>query len=139
MPSRLITRIAPDVGWLPVSFTNVYFIGRPGGKWGLVDTGFPGRARESLGAAAARLGSGWEWVRTPGHSPGHICLFRPSDRVLLTGDALVSVNMDSWVGLIGESPQLAGPPAPFTIDWDLARRSLKELANLRPNVLGCGH
>ena len=52
--------------------------------------------------------SGWEWVATPGHSPGHICLFRASDRVLLTGDALVTVNMDSWVGLIGARPQLAG-------------------------------
>ena len=54
MQSRLITRIAPDVGWLPVSFTNVYFIGRPGGKWIVVDTGFPGRAREILAAAEAR-------------------------------------------------------------------------------------
>jgi glyoxylase-like metal-dependent hydrolase (beta-lactamase superfamily II) len=82
---------------------------------------------------------GWEWVPTPGHSPGHICLFRVSDRVLLTGDALVTVNMDSWTGLIGARPQLAGPPAPFTINWNSARSSLKELALLRPNVLGCGH
>ncbi len=227
MQSTLITRIAPDVGWLPVSFTNVYFLGRPGGRWIIVDTGFPGRAREILTAAEARFGagsapeaiilthghidhagnavaladawdvpiyahrletpflagrsayppadptvggataflsrflpvrprdlggrlrelhthkvpgaSGWEWVATPGHSPGHICLFRASDRVLLTGDALVSVNMDSWVGLIGARPQLAGPPAPFTTNWSSALSSLKELANLRPNVLGCGH
>ena len=78
-------------------------------------------------------------MATPGHSPGHIGLFRPSDRVLLTGDALVSVNMDSWIELIGAHPQLAGPPAPFTINWSAARSSIKELANLRPNVLGCGH
>src|SRR5256886_15953348 len=58
MQSRVIIRIAPDVGWLPVSFTNVYFIGRPGGKWIVVDTGFPGGAREILAAAEARFGSG---------------------------------------------------------------------------------
>ena len=54
----MIIRIAPDVGWLPVSFTNVYFLGRPGGRWILVDAGFPGRAREILAAAEARFGSG---------------------------------------------------------------------------------
>src|SRR5437879_7011794 len=56
--ARLITRIAPDVGWLPVSFANVYFIGRPGGKWLLVDAGMPGRANEIMEAAEARFGAG---------------------------------------------------------------------------------
>ena len=56
--ARLITRIAPDVGWLPVSFANVYFIGRPGGKWVLVDAGMPGRANEIAETAEARFGAG---------------------------------------------------------------------------------
>src|SRR5438477_2584025 len=55
---RIITRIAPDVGWLPVSFVNVYFIGRPGGPWILVDAGLPGRANQILDAAEARFGAG---------------------------------------------------------------------------------
>src|SRR5207248_6503305 len=58
MLMRLITRIAPDVGWLPVSFTNVYFIGRPGGRWIVVDSGLPGGAGEIVAAAEARFGSG---------------------------------------------------------------------------------
>src|SRR6266705_2628382 len=58
MPSRLITRIAPDVGWLPVSFANVYFAGRPGGKWVLIDAGLPGWAAEIFAAAEARFGAG---------------------------------------------------------------------------------
>src|SRR5438477_13129108 len=58
MTSRLITRIAPDVGWLPVSFANAYFIGRPGGKWVLVDAGLPGWAAEISSAAEARFGAG---------------------------------------------------------------------------------
>ena len=58
MAATLITRIAPDVGWLPVSFANVYFIGRPGGKWILVDAGLPGWSTEILHAADARFGSG---------------------------------------------------------------------------------
>src|SRR5438874_8632623 len=58
MLSRLITRIAPDVGWLPVSFANVYFVGRPGGKWVLIDAGLPGWAADIFAAAEARFGAG---------------------------------------------------------------------------------
>ena len=54
----IITRIAPDVGWLPISFVNVYFIGRPGGAWTLVDAGLPGRANQIIEAAEARFGAG---------------------------------------------------------------------------------
>ena len=53
-----ITRIAPDVGCMTISFVNVFFIGRPGGAWVLVDTGFPGRADEIMEAADARFGGG---------------------------------------------------------------------------------
>lgn len=56
--TKFITRIAPDVGWLPVSFANVYFIGSPGGKWVLVDTAFPNRESEIIEAAEARFGGG---------------------------------------------------------------------------------
>jgi len=224
---RSILRIAPDVGWLPVSFSNVYFVGRPGGKWVLIDAGLPGRGQQIMEAAAARFGessrpeaillthghadhagaalqlaeewdvtiyahhlelpyltgkssyppadptvggalafvsrffparsndlgkrvhqlpagkvpalTGWESIATPGHSPGHVSFFRPSDRVLLAGDAFTSVNMDSWTGLMTGRQRLAPPPTPFTIDWVGARSSIVNLAKLRPNVAGCGH
>jgi len=222
-----ITRIAPDVGWLPISFVNVYFLGRPGGSWVLVDAGLPGRANQIIDAAAARFSggvrpeaivlthghfdhagsaaalaeywnvpiyahrleipyltgksdypppdptvggamaflsrftpnsgrnltgriqelrpnevpaaAGWEWLATPGHSPGHISLFRSSDRVLIAGDAFATMNMDSWSGLITGRKTLARAGAPFNTDWAATRFSVKELAKLRPNVVGCGH
>jgi glyoxylase-like metal-dependent hydrolase (beta-lactamase superfamily II) len=31
---------------------------------------------------------GWRWVHTPGHSPGHVSLWRERDRALIVGDAL---------------------------------------------------
>lgn len=219
--------MAPDVGFLPVGLANVYFIGRPGGKWIIVDTGFPGGADEVSAAAEARFGSDsrpeaivlthghidhvgnaaaladswdrpiyahclevpflsgksayppadptvggataflsrfwptrrrdlggrlrglqstqvpgagdWEWLPTPGHSPGHICLFRESDRILLTGDALLTVDIDSWRALLSRRRELARPPTPFTIDWNAARESLKKMAALRPKIIGAGH
>ncbi len=222
-----VTRIAPDVGWLPISFVNVYFIGRAGSAWALVDAGLPGRAKQIYEAAQARFGAsarpeaiilthghfdhagsaaelarkwqvpiyahrlelpyltkqsaypppdptvggaiaflsrfmpsgaydfretiqplessavpglpGWEWVATPGHSPGHISLFRPADRVLLAGDAFATMNMDSWSGLVSGHQVLARAGAPFNCDWEATRASVQALAALRPNVVGCGH
>jgi hypothetical protein len=53
-----IRRIAADVGWLPISFVNAYFIGEAGRPWVLVDTGIPGRAKQILTATEARFGAG---------------------------------------------------------------------------------
>jgi glyoxylase-like metal-dependent hydrolase (beta-lactamase superfamily II) len=33
--------------------------------------------------------AGWRWVWTPGHTAGHVVLFRPADRVLVSGDAIL--------------------------------------------------
>src|SRR5207302_11450207 len=52
-----IRRIAPDVGWLPISFVNVYFLGPRGGPWILVDTGLPGNAGNIVAAAEAHFGA----------------------------------------------------------------------------------
>ena len=55
---KSIKRIAPDVGWLPISFVNVFFVGHPGGPWMLIDAGLPGRAEHIADAAEARFGGG---------------------------------------------------------------------------------
>jgi glyoxylase-like metal-dependent hydrolase (beta-lactamase superfamily II) len=81
----------------------------------------------------------WRSIHTPGHTPGHISLFREADRLLLSGDALTTVNMDSWVELLRRTPVLANPPAPLTPDWESARRSIEELASLAPVAIGAGH
>lgn len=222
-----ITRIAPDVAWLPVSFVNVYFVGQPGGRWTLIDAGLPGRAGQISRAAAARFGTDsrpeaivlthghfdhagsawelaqkwdvpiyahslelpyltgespypppdptiggaiaflsrfmptrpfdfrgrvralqpgelpgmpeWEWIATPGHAPGHVSFFRSSDRVLLVGDAFATMNMDSWIGLLSAKQVLAPGGAPFNLDWDATRESVRQLAKVDPTVAACGH
>lgn len=224
---KAIERIAPDVGWLPISFVNAYFVGHPGEAWALVDAGLPRHAGQIFEAAEARFGAGsppeaiylthghfdhrgsarqlaekwgvpiyahrmelpyvtgrsaypppdptiggaiaflsrfmpsgagdlgefaqelpkeelpglegWRWIATPGHSPGHVSFFRSSDRVLLAGDALATMNMDSWSGLVSGKKELARAGAPFNTDWEATRRSVQKLAELRPNVVACGH
>ena len=81
----------------------------------------------------------WRWIETPGHSPGHVSYFRPSDRILLAGDAFATMNMDSWSGLISGQKEISRGGAPFNFDWGMTRQSVQKLAQLRPTVAACGH
>jgi glyoxylase-like metal-dependent hydrolase (beta-lactamase superfamily II) len=83
--------------------------------------------------------SGWRYLHTPGHTAGHISLFRERDRVLITGDALTTVNQESPVTLVTLERELRQPPAPLTTDWGAARDSINRLAELRPDVIAAGH
>lgn len=83
--------------------------------------------------------TGWRWIHTPGHAPGHVSLFRAHDRILIAGDAVVTTRQESAYAVITQRKELCGPPAYFTIDWDKAERSTATLASLKPAVLLSGH
>ncbi len=82
---------------------------------------------------------GWKIIHTPGHTAGHVSLFRAADRTLLAGDALATMNMDAWTSHITEKPEFCRPPAPFTPDWTAARASVELLASLAPETVAAGH
>jgi glyoxylase-like metal-dependent hydrolase (beta-lactamase superfamily II) len=82
---------------------------------------------------------GWEWIHTPGHTAGHISLFRSDDRVLVAGDAVTTTKQESLLAVVTQRPEVHGPPAYYTIDWDAARESVWHLAGLQPDVLATGH
>jgi glyoxylase-like metal-dependent hydrolase (beta-lactamase superfamily II) len=82
---------------------------------------------------------GWRWVHTPGHSPGHVSLYRESDRVVIAGDAVATTGQESVFSVVTQTTELHGPPASFTIDWEKARRSVAALAALQPAVVASGH
>ena len=82
---------------------------------------------------------GWTWLHTPGHSPGHVSLWRASDRTLLAGDAVATMDLDSWATQLTHARALDRPPVPFTPDWDAADASIRALAELRPRAIGAGH
>jgi glyoxylase-like metal-dependent hydrolase (beta-lactamase superfamily II) len=81
----------------------------------------------------------WVWVPTPGHTPGHVSLFRPSDGVFLAGDALVTTRIDTLAHLLTRRRGLSEPPWYTTWDLGAARRSIQRVADLAPRVLGTGH
>jgi glyoxylase-like metal-dependent hydrolase (beta-lactamase superfamily II) len=83
---------------------------------------------------------GWTAVHTPGHTPGHVSFFRPADGVLLAGDAFCTTKPESFFdAAISQSPELHGPPAYFTPDWNSAAASIQKLAALNPTVVAPGH
>lgn len=81
----------------------------------------------------------WKWIHTPGHTPGHISLFRERDGVLIAGDAFVTTRQESVFSVMKQTKIISGPPKYFTPDWGAAARSVKELAALEPNVVTTGH
>jgi glyoxylase-like metal-dependent hydrolase (beta-lactamase superfamily II) len=77
--------------------------------------------------------AGFEVLDTPGHSLGHISLWRESDRTLICGD--VFTNIDTLTGL----PGLHEPKSFFTPDPVRNRESMRRLAALEPELVCFGH
>ena len=82
---------------------------------------------------------GWRWIHTPGHTPGHVSLFREADRTLIAGDAFVTTRQESLLAALTQRPEMHGPPAYFTPDWRVARESVEGLAELEPEIAATGH
>ncbi|MFC3342154.1 MBL fold metallo-hydrolase [Paenibacillus abyssi] len=82
---------------------------------------------------------GWHWIHTPGHTPGHISLFREGDRSLIAGDAFVTVKQESLYKVITQEQEISGPPKYFTTDWQAAKESVAKLEALMPSAAVTGH
>ncbi len=88
--------------------------------------------------------SEWMSISTPGHSPGHIVFFRKRDRVLISGDALLTVDLGSFRGFLSwlfrpSTPRLSGPPWYTNWSQQKAKSSAVALAHLQPTVVASGH
>jgi glyoxylase-like metal-dependent hydrolase (beta-lactamase superfamily II) len=82
---------------------------------------------------------GFRWIHTPGHTHGHVALFRDADRTLIAGDAFVTTQQESALAVMTGWQQVSSPPAYYTTDWQAARRSIVSLAALVPNIAATGH
>ena len=81
----------------------------------------------------------WQWLHTPGHTPGHVSFWRAADRTLIAGDALATFDMDSYLSHVTHERELGRSAVPFTPDWDAAEASVRMLAELQPEALAAGH
>jgi glyoxylase-like metal-dependent hydrolase (beta-lactamase superfamily II) len=59
-------------------------------------------------------------IATPGHTPGHVCVFDPAGSLLILGDAMN--NIDN---------KLTGPNPQYTADMAQANQSVQKLAKLK--------
>ncbi|HST62819.1 MAG TPA: MBL fold metallo-hydrolase [Longimicrobium sp.] len=56
-------------------------------------------------AGALPGGGGWEWILTPGHSPGHVTVYHPGRRILITGDhVLPRISPNIGADLYADNP-----------------------------------
>lgn len=83
--------------------------------------------------------SGWRCIPTPGHTPGHVSLWREADRTLIAGDAFITTRQESAYAVLLQKPEMHGPPQYYTADWDTARDSVQRLAALEPELVVTGH
>lgn len=67
-------------------------------------------------------------IATPGHTPGHLALWQPEERLLVVGDALSDYDV-GWVNLALDGPEAA----------ETAPASLHRVSELRPRVLLTAH
>ena len=82
---------------------------------------------------------GWRWIHTPGHTPGHVSLFREEDRALIVGDAFVTTKQESLTASLTNRPEIHGPPAYYTPDWGSSWESVELLSALEPELAATGH
>jgi len=66
-------------------------------------------------------------IATPGHTPGHVCVFDPAGSLLILGDAMNNID------------KLAGPNPQYTADMVQAHQSVKKLAKLKFERAVFGH
>ena len=67
-------------------------------------------------------------IATPGHTPGHVCVFDPAGSLLILGDAMNNTGN-----------KLAGPNPQYTADMAEAHQSVKKLAKLKFERAVFGH
>lgn len=82
---------------------------------------------------------GWRWLHTPGHTPGHVSLWREDDLTLLAGDAFITTTQESAYAVAVQSPDMHGPPMYYTQNWEAAENSVRLLASLEPDLAVTGH
>jgi hydroxyacylglutathione hydrolase len=136
-------RVASELG-LPVwagaedaddvrSGTPKVAVDGPAGRIAQTLTSFPGVAVDRELREGDEVGPGFVVLDTPGHTNGHISLWRESDRTLVCGDVVNTMH------LFTTKPGLHEPLASSSMDPARDRESIRRIAALEPALLLAGH
>ncbi|MEC0111056.1 MBL fold metallo-hydrolase [Paenibacillus taichungensis] len=117
-----------------------------GGLVAKMSTSFPNEPI-NLGSSVQTLPSdgtvphmpGFRWIHTPGHSPGHVSLFRERDGALIAGDAFTTVKQEYMYKVFTQELEISGPPRYLTTDWEAAKQSVIKIEALKPEFAVTGH
>ena len=120
-----LEEVAGGVFFVEASHTNFVLI-VDGTDVTMVDSGYP-KDRDLVDASVAR-------IFTPGHTEGHCGLHLPDNGVLVTGDALITVDL--W-DAERRGPQMIRRQ--FNYDHDQAIQSLDRFTDLEADVIVPGH
>ncbi len=77
--------------------------------------------------------AGFEVIHAPGHARGEVIFWRESDRVAICGDVVRNMSYATTLAGVRE------PPDFFTCDVAENRRSIRKLADLKPEITLPGH
>jgi glyoxylase-like metal-dependent hydrolase (beta-lactamase superfamily II) len=77
--------------------------------------------------------AGFEVIHAPGHARGEVIFWREADRVAICGDVVRNMTYGTTRSGVRE------PPKVFTMDVEENRRSIRKLADLKPEVTLPGH
>lgn len=100
---------------------------------GLKATAYPPVPEATALPIGETVGPGFVVLSTPGHSAGHVSLWRERDGVLICGDVINSMS------LLTTRPGLQEPPDILTPDPARNRESIRMLADLEPRLILVGH
>ena len=81
--------------------------------------------------------AGFEVLELPGHAPGMIGLWRESDRVAICSDTVYFGDSETFKPYPPDEARVPHPA--WNFDTELARRSVRKLAALKPSVVAAGH
>jgi glyoxylase-like metal-dependent hydrolase (beta-lactamase superfamily II) len=100
---------------------------------GMRATAYPAVPEATALPIGETVGPGFVVLDTPGHSAGHVSLWRERDGVLICGDVINSMS------LLTTRPGLQEPPDILTPDPARNRESIRTLAELGPRTILVGH
>ena len=81
----------------------------------------------------------WQLRPSSGHTPGHVSFWNESERILIAGDAVVTLHQNNPLVIASGRPVIFHPPPYATYNWNHARQSARSLAELEPVYLCTGH